>query len=102
MNRLLILAFLLTIPSDDFSVEELTSIEVQKLDAATKKVEKAQAELNAVESEVKANHHQTTLYWGNVVLCDHEWTTVELRGKYALITKHSAISCVIPAGGNRP
>lgn len=82
---------------EDFVVEQLTPTEVREIQVAAKELALEQANYNAVMAKVRFAHGQSTgtEFWG----CNASVTSVEIKGKYAMITKkHDTSSCPVAAG----
>lgn len=79
--------------SGSLEVKELSEKEIEALGAARQKHAAALLELKEMEDKIRAKYGQDQPTWTITTGCMHNWTNVELRGKYALITKGSTYSC---------
>jgi hypothetical protein len=84
---------------EDFIVEQLTPAEIKLLDEAEKEFSAAQNKHSLTLLQVETNHGHTASISPNWMRpCGSVVTSVELRGKYALITRTiDRSSCPVPA-----
>jgi hypothetical protein len=81
-----------------FTVELLSSEEVKSAVEAEKDLAAAQLKHDAALNQIRYRHGQSiNPVWGP--MCDSLQVSVEIRGKYALVTRTKMGSCIVPAGG---
>jgi len=76
----------------------LTDCEVSSLEKARSAFTKAKQELDGLEQQIKIAHGDSGQPYGLYNCMSYTATTVELRGKWALITKTPNQSCVTLTG----
>ena len=104
------LIFMFAVPTwtqdtpEDFVVEQLTPTEVREIQVAAKELAMEQVNYNMGVAKIRFAHGQSagTVFWA----CNALVVSVEIKGKYAMITKRrDTSSCPVAAGsgtGTRP
>jgi hypothetical protein len=92
--KLILMMILLSLSSfaEEFTVETLTKAEILRLNSAKQAITDAEENLRLVESTIKAAHGSTVEKRKDSSVTFYDptcsYTSVEIRGTYALITKH--------------
>lgn len=86
---------------EDFAVEQLSSNEVAEINSAAAKLTAEQARYQNAVMKVKFAHGQTA--GSRFLICGEIISNVEIKGKYALITRHSdTSSCPVATSVTQP